>query len=277
MTRFLLSAFVSALLIPGLAKAQDNSEHEVRAVIDQLFDGMRAGDSTAVRAVFAPGAQLVSSGSRPDGTPFMQASPIDGFVSSVGSPHEQVWDEKIWDVQIDVRDNFASALMDFAFYLDDQFLHCGVNHFQFVKGADSVWRAVSMSDTRRPGEECDLDQDKVESSAVETALRNYLRGHATGDGAHHAKAFHPVSNLYWMRDGELNTRTSEAYIAGALGTPAENESERLRFIDWVDVTGDAAVAKIVLDYPGAYIVDYMSLLKVDGRWQIVNKIFKVGD
>jgi Putative lumazine-binding len=277
MTRFVLPLLVTVLLLPGLAQAQDNSEHEVRAVIDQLFDGMRAGDSTAVRAVFEPGARLVSSGSRPDGTPFMRPSPVDGFVSAVGSPHEEVWDERIWDVQIDVRDNFASALMDFAFYLDDSFLHCGVNHFQFVKGGDGVWRAVALSDTRRPGEECDLDQDKVEASAVETALRNYLRGHATGDGAHHAKVFHPVSNLFWMRDGELNTRTGEAYIAGASGNPAENESERLRFIEWVDVSGEAAVAKIVLDYPGAYIVDYMSLLKVDGRWQIVNKIFQVGD
>ncbi len=41
------------------------------------------------------------------------------------------------------------------------------------------------------------------------------------------------------------------------------------------MSGDAAVGKIVLDYPGVYIVDYMSLLKVDGRWQIINKIFSV--
>jgi Putative lumazine-binding len=39
------------------------------------------------------------------------------------------------------------------------------------------------------------------------------------------------------------------------------------------VVGDAAVAKIALKRPGARLTDYMSLLKVDGRWLIVNKIF----
>ena len=41
----------------------------------------------------------------------------------------------------------------------------------------------------------------------------------------------------------------------------------------VDVVGDAAVAKLELKRPDAVITDYMSLLKVDGRWQIVNKIY----
>jgi hypothetical protein len=39
------------------------------------------------------------------------------------------------------------------------------------------------------------------------------------------------------------------------------------------VVGDAAVAKLELKRPNALITDYMSLLKVDGRWLIVNKIF----
>jgi hypothetical protein len=44
-------------------------------------------------------------------------------------------------------------------------------------------------------------------------------------------------------------------------------------VEEVDVTGDAAVAKVVLDYPQARITDYMSLLRVDGEWRIVNKTF----
>jgi hypothetical protein len=35
------------------------------------------------------------------------------------------------------------------------------------------------------------------------------------------------------------------------------------------------MAKIVLDYPDALLTDYMSLLKIDGEWKIVNKIFTV--
>jgi hypothetical protein len=271
MKQLLTASLFVLIAVPVSAQT---AEREVKAVIDQLFDGMLAGDSSMVSAVFAPGARMVSSGNRPDGTPFSQASTTEGFLNAVGTPHDQQWDERTWNLKIDVRQNFASAWMDYAFYLEGEFSHCGINHFQFVKNPRGVWQAVALSDTRERAT-CDLDPDKVEAAAVEAALRNYLRGHATGDGANFSKVFNPVANLMWLRDGELNTRSSEAYIAGASGHPAENEAERERYIDWVDVTGDAAVGKIVLDYPGAYIVDYMSLLKVDGRWQIVNKIFSV--
>jgi len=120
-----------------------------------------------------------------------------------------------------------------------------------------------------------LAQADTEEAAIRAALEHYLLGHATGDGAHHAMVFHDVANLYWIRDGELATRTSADYIAGAPGEPAEDEAERRREITMVDVTGDAAVAKIVLDYPDALLTDYMSLLKIDGEWKIVSKIFTV--
>jgi hypothetical protein len=41
----------------------------------------------------------------------------------------------------------------------------------------------------------------------------------------------------------------------------------------VDITGNAAMAKIVLDYPQVKFTDYMSLLKIDGEWKIINKTF----
>ena len=44
-------------------------------------------------------------------------------------------------------------------------------------------------------------------------------------------------------------------------------------IDSLNITGNAGVARIVLDYPDATLTDYMSLLKVDGEWKIVNKVF----
>lgn len=114
-----------------------------------------------------------------------------------------------------------------------------------------------------------------DEAAVRAALQHYLDGHATGEASHFEIAFHDVADLYWIADGELQTRTSEAYIDGAPERPAEDEPERRRWIERVDVTGDAAVGTIVLDYPAARITDYMSLLKIDGEWRIVNKIFHV--
>jgi hypothetical protein len=112
-----------------------------------------------------------------------------------------------------------------------------------------------------------------EEKAARVPLEHYLQGHATGDGAHHRAAFHPEAKLFFIRDGKITTRTSAEYIAGASGKPAADEAQRKRWIESVDIAGNAGVAKIILDYPNARFVDYMSLLKVDGEWKLVNKTF----
>ena len=112
-----------------------------------------------------------------------------------------------------------------------------------------------------------------EEAAIRVALEHYLAGHATGDGAHHRAAFHKVANLYFVRGDTVATRTGADYIAGSPGKPAPDEAQRRRRILAIDRTGDAAVAKIELDYPNAVLTDYMALLKTGGEWKIVNKIF----
>jgi hypothetical protein len=112
-----------------------------------------------------------------------------------------------------------------------------------------------------------------EKDAVRVPLENYLKGHATGDGEYMRKAFHTEGNLIFIRDGKFTTRSFADYIAGFTGKPAADEAQRKRSIEAIDVTGTAAVAKIILDYPTTRFVDYMSLLKIDGEWKIVTKIF----
>ncbi|MBS1807952.1 MAG: nuclear transport factor 2 family protein [Acidobacteria bacterium] len=113
----------------------------------------------------------------------------------------------------------------------------------------------------------------AEESAARVPLENYLKGHATGEAEYFKKAFHPEAKLFWYRDGKLMTRTSAEYIAGAAGKPAPDEAQRKRWIESVKITGNAGIAVIVLDYPTVKFVDYMSLLKIDGEWKIINKTF----
>ena len=113
----------------------------------------------------------------------------------------------------------------------------------------------------------------AEKDAVRIPLENYLKGHATGDGEYMRKAFHTEGNLIFIRDGKFTTRSFADYIAGFTGKPAADEAQRKRSIEAVDVSGNAAAAKIILDYPTTRFVDYMSLLKIDGEWKIVTKIF----
>lgn len=112
-----------------------------------------------------------------------------------------------------------------------------------------------------------------EKDAVRVPLENYIKGHETGDPEYMRKAFHTEGNLIFIRDGKYSTRSFAEYIGGMSGKPAADESKRRRAIETIDVAGNAAVARIILDYPTVKFVDYMTLLKINGEWKIVNKSF----
>jgi hypothetical protein len=112
-----------------------------------------------------------------------------------------------------------------------------------------------------------------EEAAIRETIQHYFQGHATGNGEHFRKAFHPDAKLFFIRDGKLTQWTSEEYIARASGKPAADEAQRKRRIDSIDISGNAAVVKVTLEYPNVVFTDYMSMLKMDGQWKIVNKTF----
>ena len=115
--------------------------------------------------------------------------------------------------------------------------------------------------------------DAAEEAAARVPLENYLKGHATGNPEYMRKAFYAEGKLIFIRDGKYTTRTFEEYIGGMSGKPAPDKNKRRRYTESVDISGNAGVAKIVLDYPTVKFVDYMTLLKIDGEWKIVNKSF----
>ena len=138
------------------AQPVGEDDHEaVRAAIDQLFDGMRAGDSTMVRETFAPSMRLMTVTMR-NGQMTVLNTPEDRFAQAVGTPHEEVWDERIWDVEIRVDGPLASAWVPYAFFMGDEFSHCGVNAFQLAN-LESGWKIIQITDTRRRA--CDLPDD----------------------------------------------------------------------------------------------------------------------
>lgn len=130
----------------------NTEEASVRAAIDQLFTGMREGDSSLVSTVFHPEIQMMSTFTAKDGTPKTHKGSAVQFKEAVGTPHEQVWDERISNVSIQIDGNLAQAWMDYSFYLGDKFSHCGVNAIQLFK-TENGWQMIHLADTRR-GSDC---------------------------------------------------------------------------------------------------------------------------
>jgi hypothetical protein len=118
------------------------------------------------------------------------------------------------------------------------------------------------------------------TNADEAAIRRhieryYFEGVRRSDTAAAHLAFHPVVTMYSVRDGELAQRSIPDWltaVAERAPKPPKPDDVPRRIVS-VDVTGNAAMAKLELGYPDATVTDYMSLLKVNGEWIIVGKIF----
>jgi hypothetical protein len=115
-------------------------------------------------------------------------------------------------------------------------------------------------------------QDK-ETESAKIPLKNYLQGQTNGNAEFIRKAFYTDARIMSFRDGKLANLGVEEFAKFFNGKQAKDEAERKRTIESIEVSGTAAIAKIVLDYPTVKFTDYMTLLKIDGEWKIVNKSF----
>jgi len=117
----------------------------------------------------------------------------------------------------------------------------------------------------------------TERTAIEKPILSYFRYHQTGDPKGLSEAFHPDALLQWAEGGQRKILTQADWIARAesqatkaAGKPRPEVRCRIASLE---ITGNAAVVKVILDYPTFRFIDYMHLLKLDGGWKIVDKIY----
>ena len=91
-------------------------------------------------------------------------------------------------------------------------------------------------------------------------------------------AFHPRGRLFGFIDDELHemsTADFAGFVAGQQPSPREQGLQPRVEIVSIDIAGSTAAAKVRDDYLGLAFLDFISLVKTDGRWSIYNKLFHV--
>lgn len=110
-----------------------------------------------------------------------------------------------------------------------------------------------------------------EIEAVKTVCNYYLEGGTNGDSVMFSKAFSPTGQMQFMRRDTLQIVSLKDFMARM---PNDGKKQdRSTKIESVQVFGNAAVAKLTIEYPTFYFHDIMSLLKTKEGWKIVGKIF----
>jgi hypothetical protein len=111
-----------------------------------------------------------------------------------------------------------------------------------------------------------------EYDAISSTVQHYINGAKSGRGADMKPAFHPDATIFGYIGADL--------IAGPIqqlfdwndqNGPASELQARIASIDIIDTI---ATVRLELDnWTGHRFTDLFTLLKVDGEWKILNKVF----
>lgn len=109
---------------------------------------------------------------------------------------------------------------------------------------------------------------------IRQVVEDYFAAITDYDAAALERAFHPdaVISSYLPSGRMYRSPFSQWGRFIERERPADADRYQNRIVS-VDIAGTAAVAKTDLVWPTVHYVDYLSLLKIDGTWKIVNKIW----
>jgi hypothetical protein len=114
-------------------------------------------------------------------------------------------------------------------------------------------------------------------SSIEGVIQSYFDGLHEGDTAKIAGAFHSTSALTSVTDdGELQILPRDQWLDRVRSRPSPKQQGLSRHdqVLSIDLVGPTmAYVKLECAIPPRFFTDQLSLLKIDGRWQIAQKIF----
>ncbi len=107
---------------------------------------------------------------------------------------------------------------------------------------------------------------------IVNTLTDYIEGSTNGQPDRLKKAFYPGLNLYYVKNDSLKVWSGLSYIADTKAGQPTGENGKIISIDYEN---NAAVAKVEISHPKSPVpyVDYFLLLKAQGKWTIVHKLF----
>ena len=113
-----------------------------------------------------------------------------------------------------------------------------------------------------------------ELEAIRQVAIDYFEGMIYADVARLTNAFFPQALIVGHFRGALESDSVEAFAASvaAAGGPPPGTPYRAAIVS-IDISGDIASVKVTNDYLGTSFTDYLTMLKHQGRWRIVNKVF----
>jgi len=107
---------------------------------------------------------------------------------------------------------------------------------------------------------------------VEQVMQKVMQAFEAGDANRMFEVLRRDGVVLGYSEGQRRvvTQDAEEWATGFTGVAAD-EDQRFRRYEILDVSENAAVVKLTLDYPRWKGLDYLALSRIDGTWMIVSK------
>ena len=115
-----------------------------------------------------------------------------------------------------------------------------------------------------------------ERAAIEQTVQTYFDGLYDGDADQLAGIFHADAALTFEQDGQVTVLPLVQWLKAVRERPSPKARGLARDdeILMIDQSGPTtAFVKVRCQIPPRYFTDYLSLLKTQGRWLVVQKVF----
>lgn len=113
------------------------------------------------------------------------------------------------------------------------------------------------------------------SDKIEEVIQNYYQGYQKADISLIQKSFHPDTRLLSSSEGELDVTEMSNWLISLKERQLRGDIRTgfLKILS-IDETNQAATVKLKIRFPAFEFTDYLSLLKLKGKWIIVGKIYQ---
>ena len=200
----LIMAFcLTFLTLPLIAQTGDDKQSAI-AVVNQLFDGMKAKSADQIKAVFAPDVHFLAIDKPRDGKGLSKSrvSTGEAFIKMITESKSAEYIEKMISPEARIAGDMAVVSGRYTFYVGDKFSHCGMDTFNLVR-TEAGWKIVQGAFTLEF--QCERDLKAIEVTKVDADPKDV----ATIDGI--VKAFYETISgpkgqpRQWPRDKTLYT------------------------------------------------------------------------
>jgi hypothetical protein len=113
-----------------------------------------------------------------------------------------------------------------------------------------------------------------DASAVRGTVTNYIEGYFTGDAPRLEQTLDPHYLKHVIHEPRVMREMTESDLMNGLrgqGVPDMPAADKTEQVTVLDVAGDIASAKLVTPE----WTDYMTLLKVNGKWKILSVVQRI--